>query len=63
MTQETLVIHRENERLEHQRDEQEGEGNMKGTFLGVVSPGSCVYPEVADGVNGTGCVVSICSVL
>lgn len=41
----TLVIHRENERLEHQRDEQEGEGNIKGTFLGGVSPGSCVYPE------------------
>lgn len=30
----TLGIHRENERSERQRDEQEGEGNIKGTFLG-----------------------------
>jgi len=35
----TLVIHRENERLECQREWQECEGKMKGTFLGGVSPG------------------------
>lgn len=54
------VIHREKEMS---RKKQEGEGNMKGMFLGEVSPGSCIYPEAAHGVNGTGCAERICSVL